>query len=251
MLFLLPPSETKRIGGTRPSIAQVSQTFGALSSQRSDLIDRLVKLSANKKKASKILKLSEKMISELDHNVDLWSAPTMPALQRYDGTLYDAIDYESLTEVARERAREIILIQSALFGLISASDRIPKYRLSATTVLEKFSLREHWSNAHQTVFSRLTQSAPLVDLRSKSYAELAPIPQDIEHYWVEVVTIESDGRSRALNHFNKKSKGLLVRAILDAKRAPKTLSELTQIAESIGFALTLEQGQLRLTIPGS
>jgi cytoplasmic iron level regulating protein YaaA (DUF328/UPF0246 family) len=178
-------------------------------------------------------------------------APTMPALQRYDGTLYDAIDYESLTEVALERAREIILIQSAMFGLISASDRIPKYRLSATTVLEKFSLREHWSNAHQTVFSRLAHSAPLIDLRSKSYAELAPIPQDIEHYWVEVVTIESDGRSRALNHFNKKSNGLLVRAILDAKQAPKSLSELTQIAETIGFALTLEQGQLRLTIPGS
>lgn len=251
MLFLLPPSETKRIGGTQPSIAQVSQTFGALSSQRAELIDRLVKLSANKKKASKILKLSEKMLAELDHNVDLWNAPTMPALQRYDGTLYDAIDYESLSEAAQERAREVILIQSALFGLISAADRIPKYRLSATTVLEKFSLREHWSNAHQAVFARLAKSAPLIDLRSKSYAELAPIPREIEHYWVDVVTIESDGSARALNHFNKKSKGLLVRAILDANRPPKNLKELIQIAESIGFSLTLEGDQLRLAIPGS
>jgi hypothetical protein len=57
---------------------------------------------------------------------------------------------------------------------------------------------------------------------------------------VEVVSRESNGELRALNHFNKLAKGRLIGAVLRAKKAPTSISELTKIAEGLGMELYLE-----------
>ncbi|MFM6980869.1 MAG: YaaA family protein [Micrococcales bacterium] len=251
MLFLLPPSESKRVGGSKPDISQLSLTFGVLAEARSELIDKVVELSKNERIAQKIFKLSDKHLSELELNRTLWSQGTLPAIQRYEGTLYKSIFYDNLPVDSQQRAREMFLIQSALFGLISASDRIPNYRFSASTKLPTFSLKNYWSDKHEAVFARLASRAPVIDLRSKAYQELAPVPEHIAHHWVEVVTKDSSGNQRALNHFNKKSKGEFLRAILLAKKEPETISDLGRIAKNIGFSLEKDFGGLRLVIPGN
>jgi cytoplasmic iron level regulating protein YaaA (DUF328/UPF0246 family) len=169
----------------------------------------------------------------------------MRALERYTGTLVDAIEAAQLTEVGWLRAKENVLIQTALFGLIPSTDLIPNYRLSAGTNLPKVNLKKVWSEAHLKVWPRLTQ-APIVDLRSKAYADLAPIPEGIESYWLEVVSRESDGKLRALNHFNKLAKGLLIGAVLRAKKAPESLDDLAAIANKLDMELFLQDGNLVL-----
>lgn len=251
MLFLLPPSETKKLGGTMPSISQVSQVFGALTETRANLVDSLVKLSQKPAEAAKVLKLSKKQLWEIDQLRDLWNAPTMAALERYDGTLYDAISFETLSREAIANARDLVLIQSALFGLISADDRIPFYRLSASNSLPSINLKHTWNSAHQSVFARLAESAPIIDLRSKAYAELAVIPDSIEHYWVEVVTGDEQENFKALNHFNKKAKGEFVRAILESEESPQTLTDLQNIAHTLGFEMRFEKTKALLIIPGN
>lgn len=251
MLFLLPPSETKRFGGTLPSISDVAQVFGSLAAKREFLVNTLVQLSADEETAARVLKLSKKQLIDLELNRELWNGPTMNALQRYNGTLYDAIEFDSLNVSALQRAKEMVLIQSSLFGLISAADRIPRYRFSATTKLPGLNLKNFWAEAHLAVFKRIAGAAPIIDLRSKSYEELAPIPSDIESYWVEVLSISSNGETRALNHFNKKSKGEFIRACLTSRKKPETLADLKRVAKSIGFGFDVELGQVRLIIPGS
>ena len=59
----------------------------------------------------------------------------MPALHRYTGVLYDALDFASMRGVAAERAAARLAVGSALFGLIRATDPIPGYRLSAGSML--------------------------------------------------------------------------------------------------------------------
>ena len=54
----------------------------------------------------------------------------MPAIDRYTGVLFDALDAPSLDADAREFARETVVVHSALFGLVGALDEIPAYRLS-------------------------------------------------------------------------------------------------------------------------
>ncbi|MEY2955231.1 MAG: hypothetical protein RL530_832 [Actinomycetota bacterium] len=242
MLFLLPPSETKAIGGGGLTVQQVALTFGGLNAARDRVYLALAKVSAKPKVGPKVLKLSPKQLGDLQVNLAAQTAPTMRAMERYTGTLYDAIHGGisgadgALSDAAWQRAKESVLIQSSLFGLIPATDLIPNYRLSSSVALPGAPLKSVWPQAHEPIFRRLNQGL-IVDLRSKAYVALAPIPADVPSVWVEVVSRESDGQLRALNHFNKRAKGLFIRAILRAETAPETLVDLAVIAKKAGLEL--------------
>ena len=246
MLFLLPPSETKEVGGSPLSISQVALTFGGLNPARDAVYEALRALCERPEEAARVLKLGKKQLDQIAINLEVQDAPTMPAINRYTGTLYDAIhgrglkgtptEHNQITKEMFERAKDIVLIQSALFGLIPATNLIPNYRLSGTTNLPGISLKDTWTPAHEPIWKRL-ENGPIIDLRSKAYAELAPIPEDVEHYWVEVLDSNS---GKALNHFNKKGKGQLINAVLSAKFEPKTIADLKKIAESIGQRIQLD-----------
>lgn len=254
MLFLLPPSETKDIGGSPLSISQVALTFGGLNPARDTVYEALRALCQNPEEAAKVLKLGKKQLDQVEINLAVQDAPTMPAINRYNGTLYDAIhgrglkgtptEHNQISKAMFERAKDAVLIQSALFGLIPADNLIPNYRLSGTTNLPGISLKDTWTPAHEAIWKRL-ENGPIIDLRSKAYAELAPIPADVEHYWVEVLDSSS---GRALNHFNKKGKGQLINAVLGAKVAPKTIADLKKIATSIGQRIEEAESGLNLYV---
>ena len=194
MLIVLAPSETKQIGGKPLNIGQVALTFGQLNDARDQVYAALKSLCEGEADvAAKVLGLGKKQLGDLQVNLEVQTSPIMPALDRYIGTLFDGLhgrglkgsptEFASLGESQRERAKDSLLIQSALFGLIPAMNLIPNYRLSATTRLPGLSLRDAWAEAHERVWPRLEDS-PLIDLRSKSYAELAPIPDSVPSFWV-------------------------------------------------------------------
>ncbi len=239
MLLLLPPSETKRIGGSNLTIEQVHLSYGQLNEARDLVLEDLLKLCKKRDLAAKVLKLSQKQLGEIDFNLSIKTAPTMPAYQRYEGTLYKAIDVESFSAHEVEQMRAHVLMQSALFGLISATDRIPWYRLSAGTVLPKVSLKKVWKEHQDAAWARLVDF-PIIDLRSKAYVDLAPIPSHLDSYWVEVVAEDSNGQRKALNHFNKTAKGEFVGAFVRAKTAPKTIAQLKAVAKKAGLGLEVD-----------
>jgi len=230
MLFLLPPSETKRSGGGTLNIQQVALTFGGLNKAREVAMDAL-------------------------GDDSLLTAPTMRAIDRYTGTLYSAIHgrglkgtptaENNLTEAEILRAKTSVLIQSALFGLIPATDLIPQYKVSAGKSLNGLNLKPLWAEAHMAIWPRLSNGV-IIDLRSKAYAEMAPIPEQVEHFTVAVEVEYPDGTRRSLNHFNKKAKGQLVRAALTAKKAPETLADLKSCAKRVGLIVEVNQRNLTL-----
>lgn len=239
MLLLLPPSETKRIGGSNLTIEQVHLSYGQLNEARDLVLEDLLKLCKKKDLAAKALKLSKKQLREIDFNLAIKTAPTMPAYQRYEGTLYKAIDVASFGSHEVEQMRAHVLMQSALFGLISATDRIPWYRLSAGTVLPKVNLKKVWKEHQDAAWARLVDF-PIIDLRSKAYVDLAPIPSHLDSYWVEVVAEDPTGQRKALNHFNKTAKGEFVGAFVRAKTAPKTIAQLKAVAKKAGLGLEVD-----------
>jgi len=258
MLFLLPPSETKEIGGKSLSISQVALTFGQLNEARDQIYAALRQLcEGNQDVAAKVLGLGKKQLGDIEANLAAQTAPTMPALDRYTGTLFDGLhgrglkgtptEFNSLDDTQRLRAKDSVFVQSALFGLIPAMNLIPYYRLSGTTRLPGLSLKDVWAPAHERVWPRL-EGAPLIDLRSKVYAELAPIPAEVESFWVEVVSEDASGQQRALNHFNKKAKGEFVRAVLSARVAPSSIAELKKAAKTVSLRLEESKGQLFLFV---
>ena len=125
MIVLLPPSETKRGGGDGPPLRLNSLSSPALASLRAELIGELVELSADREASRCALGISASQDAEIDRNAALRSAPTLPAISRYTGVLYDALDIDSLRGKAAARARSRLAVGSALFGLLRADDPIP------------------------------------------------------------------------------------------------------------------------------
>ena len=243
MLILLPPSETKRPGGVGISIDKAAIIWAALDPARDQLINSLAELCQDESLAKKALGLGKKSAQDIQLNLNLMTSPTMPALQRYSGVLYEALEYESLSDAALKRANEKLFIQSALFGLLPAMEQIPNHRFSASAKLPGVNLRTVWQPAHQAVWPRMI--GEILDLRSKEYQEINPVPQDRTHYTVEVLS--SDGK--ALNHFNKKAKGLFARAALE--RGLENISEVAVVAELAGLKASVEGQTVKLFTPST
>ncbi|SDQ83016.1 YaaA family protein [Microbacterium sp. cf332] len=213
MLVLLPPSETKRAGGAGAPLDLDALALPQLASQRREAVDALVALSADAGIAARVLKLSPRQLGEIDVNAQMATAPTMPAIDRYTGVLFDALDAASLDAAGRAWLGAHVLIQSAPFGPVGALDAIPAYRLAAGTALPGIApMRRHWAEATSAALAA-TGASFILDLRSEAYVALAPVPAAVPSAFVRVVTAGADGTVRALNHFNKHAKGELTRAL--------------------------------------
>ena len=246
MIFLLPPSETKEPGGQKS--AKVL-SFPELTPTRKLLERALVELCSSPSLAAKALKLGPKQQGEIAVNLELTKPKCLPAIDRYTGTLYDALKMGGLTAEMKNRAKRSLYIQSSLFGLISAMDEIPNYRLSAGSKIPGKNLKGLWQLAHAGIWSKFSKQV-VIDLRSNSYAELAPIPETISSYIVEVVLEDSKGNRNSLNHFNKQAKGQFLRAVLLAKPEAKTIAELKAIAKHANLQLEVTGRKLLLITHG-
>lgn len=238
MLILLPPSETKREGGvdgTRLALRELS--FPELGAVRRTALSALEELSRDPAAAASALKLGATQAHETERNRRIRRSPVLPALERYDGVLYDALDVGTLPPAALGFAHEHVAIASALFGLTRALDAIPAYRLSADSRLPGVPLKKLWAPAVSAAVKQ--ERGLLLDLRSEAYAALGPMPDREDAVFVRVVSDEG-GRKRALNHFNKAGKGRLVRAMLLAGVDHPDVASL--LAWAAGAGIRLEPG---------
>lgn len=218
MKVLIPPSETKRAGGSGEPLNLDALVLPSLTSQRESVIGALVSLAGDPDLAQRVLKLSTRQLGDIEHNRTLLTAATMPAVDRYTGVLYDALDAVTLSDSSRAWMDEHVWIHSAPFGPVAALDGIPAYRLAAGTTLPgMIALRRLWADATSAAMAA-ESPAFVLDLRSEAYVALGPVPASVCSMYVRVVT----PTGRALNHFNKKAKGALVRAL--AEDAPTLAS---------------------------
>ena len=246
MIFLLPPSETKEPGGKK--MAKVLN-HKELDKTRKFLQLALLDICKTPSLAAKALKLGPKQLGEIEVNLDLAKPKCLPALDRYTGTLYDALKAGGVTSAMRSRASKTVFIQSSLFGLISAGDQIPNYRLSAGSKLPGLNLKKLWQEAHEPVWPKLSKEI-VIDMRSNSYAELAPVPQNLTCYTLDVVLEDKKGKRTRLNHFNKQSKGQFLRSALMITPAPRTVADLQTVAKLAKLKLEASGKKLLLITYG-
>lgn len=222
--------------------------FPELAERRRVLLEALVALSADPAAAARALKLGPRQLGEIERNAALPTAPGMPAVDRFDGVLFDALDAGSLSTPAREWLDDHVLIQSALWGPVGALDAIPAYRLSHDSRIPGVPLRRWWA----AVASGVLGSLPglVLDLRSEVYAALGPLTPGESRWFVRVRSRDAEGRLRSLNHFNKLGKGRFVRALAEDGVADETLEGLASWAAGRGFELapSSRAGELDLVV---
>ncbi len=237
MLLLLPPSETKRDGGADGSSLDLAALqFPSLTAPRRRALAGLRAISRSIAASTTALGLGPTQRFEIDRNRTIGSSPTMPAIERYTGVLYDAVGVGTLARPARRFLGEHAVVHSALFGLTGADDPIPAYRFSHDSRVPGTSLPKLWREANAAVLRDQTQL--VLDLRSEAYVHLGPAAAG--SLFLRVVTDDGGGTKRALNHFNKHGKGELVRALALAGIDFAAVDDLLDWARGAG--LRLERG---------
>lgn len=243
MLVLLPPSETKAPGGDGPALDVRGLFAPELNPVREKLLDALVELAADVPGSLAALGLSARQAGEVERNAELRRAPTLPALRRYTGVLYDALDVTAFSKAEWARANARLAVASALFGVLAAGDAIPAYRFSGGSVLPAIGpLGALWRPALEPVLS--TVDGLVVDLRSGAYANLARIPGAVT---VRVLTEDARGKRTVVSHHNKSHKGRLARALALSRSEPATVDAVRKVATAAGMRVE-RAGDLALDV---
>jgi cytoplasmic iron level regulating protein YaaA (DUF328/UPF0246 family) len=244
VLVLLPPSETKRPGGDGAPLDLADLSAPELTGVRTQLVEALVELAADPPAARAALGISEQQDDELARNAALCTAPTLPALDRYTGVLYDALSVGTLTAARRARADARVAVGSALFGLLRATDRVPAYRLSAGSVLPGLpGLRALWRPVLAPVLAAVDDL--VVDLRSGAYAALAPAPGALT---VRVETESADGGRSVVSHFSKAHKGRLARLLATTTAEPPDTRRLVALLRRNGWRVEADGTELTVVV---
>ncbi len=244
MLVLLPPSEGKAQEGSGAALELGSLSLPGLTEARRTVLDELVGLcSADPDKALDVLGLGAKLSGEVAKNAGLWSAPTMPAGELYTGVLYDALGLSTLDADAARRAREALLVFSGLWGALRVDDPVPSYRCSMGVRLPGIgALGAYWRAPMAEVLPRAAGDGLVLDLRSAAYAtawkpkgELAGRTATVRV--LQVRTVDGVEKRSVVSHFNKATKGRLVRALLADGGTPRDPAELAVALRDLGFTV--------------
>jgi cytoplasmic iron level regulating protein YaaA (DUF328/UPF0246 family) len=174
-------------------------------------------------------------------NARLLEAPTARADHVYAGVLYEALDLDSLEGAARRRASSRLAVTSGLFGLLRPTDRIPAYRLSGDVALPGVgTVSTYWSRRLDDAVRTAAGRGLVVDLRSTTYASFwRPGPEQARRVVTVRVLHEVKGVRQVVSHFNKATKGRLVRALLEDGGSPRTPARFADLLGALGWKVEL------------
>lgn len=242
MLILLPPSEGKAAPRRGRPLRLDALSFPELYDARGAMLDALTGLcQGDAEAAAATLGLGATQGDEVARNAALADAPTARADQVYAGVLYEALDVAGLDAAARRRATSWLAVTSSLFGLVRPGDRIPAYRLAGGVSLPDTGPVATWWSRHLDPAVRQAAGRGLVvDLRSSTYVPFWRPTPDLAPKVVTVrVLHEVGGVRKVVSHFNKATKGRLVRALLEDGTAPSSPARFADHLTALGWKAEL------------
>jgi hypothetical protein len=215
-LILLPPSEGKASGGEGAPWACGTMALD-LDGRRTEVLDALGRaMRGNEASRGKLLGVKGSALAaatEADRTAR--SLPTMPAIERYTGVLYDALDHRSLAAAQRRRLDASVLIFSGLWGAVAPTDPIPDYKLKMGASLPGLGkLSTWWRDDLSAAIAERAAGRPVWNLLPQEHAAAWRAPTDLVQFSVRFLERRPDGSLAAVSHWNKFLKGALVRFLL-------------------------------------
>lgn len=248
MLVLLPPSEGKAAGGSGAPLDLGSLSLPGLAGARAAVLDELVELcAADETKAREVLGLSEGLRGEVAKNAELRSAVARPAGEIYTGVLYDALGLVSLPEAGAGPGRAVAA--GVLRAVGRGADDGPDPHLPVLDGREAARARRAGrvladadGGGHATGGGGGPRAGPAllrVRVGLEAEGEVAGRTATVRVLHSQVV----DGveKRSVVSHFNKATKGLLVRDLLLAGAVPGSPAELVEALRELGYAVEAQE----------
>lgn len=248
MLILLPPSEGKASPRRGKPLDLDALDFPRLTAPRERVLDALVELcEGDPDVAAKTLGIGSTQLDLVALNAGLRTNATARADQVYTGVVYDALDVATLSPAAKRRATARLAVTSSVFGLVRPADRIPAYRLSGDTTLPGLGpVAAVWREHLGEVVTETVGSGLLVDLRSGTYVSFWR-PAGVRSATVRVLH-EHNGTRKVVSHFNKATKGRIVRALLESGADPRTPARLAEALRDLGWSVEEDGDRLDVVV---
>ncbi len=217
MLYILfSPSEGKKTGGTDEKLT----LFGGLD-EREEILHAydLIVRQGNEEEIKKLFGF--KNFSQCEPYInDIHAAPTLKAIERYDGVAYDYLQYPNLDSQSQSFLDERLIIFSNLFGPVFANDRIPVYKVKQGNPVGDIYAERFYNERFSDKLDRLLQDHDILDLRAGYYDKFYKITQPYT-----ILKFLKNGK--IVSHWAKAYRGIVAREI--AKSKVDSLKEFSKL----------------------
>lgn len=243
-LVLLPPSRGITTDGDGPPWRETHLADGPSGAVRRKVIAAARKVRSGDLAA--MVGAASAVTEAREHLRDIHKAATTPAIERYQGVVYDHLDAATLSTAARRRADVNVGIVSAVFGLVRGGDPVPPYRLLMLADLPSLGkLHRVWREVvPDAVCDAVGEDGVVIDLLSSEYAAAVGPELRTARRVVSVDLVQPDGR-RVSSYGGKQAKGWLARHLLERGAAtPEALDDFPhgRLVDATDTSWTIEIG---------
>ncbi|NQY53951.1 MAG: YaaA family protein [Campylobacteraceae bacterium] len=207
MNILLAPAETKNSGGEEKVFCKSNFFLENLFSKRENILnqyeDHIASLDLDElskwfslKKMSEVERYSESLVNK----------KTLKAINRYEGVAFDALNYTSLTDSAKEYVDNKVILFSNLFGPIKANDLIPDYKFKQGAKLPNTAIEKYYlENFSESLDEYLDEE--IIDLRAGFYEKFYKTKNK------KVLTFKFLKDGKVVSHWAKHYRGVLLKEL--------------------------------------
>ncbi len=226
--ILLPPSEAKNPGGDDtlkwPDIADDRQlnAFLKMDLPRRAVINALqASLSLPAADLARLFSVKGVRLDQaVDTNRRLPGGPLLPAVRRYNGVLFDFLDYDGMERTTQSAFDEHAVIFSGLWGLLRPMDLIPDYKLKMDASLPSLGkVSAFWKPLVSTLLNPMLDGTVVWDLLPGAHRAAWDGKAGYAARW-QVKFVQPGERKgkpvyKTVTHWSKALKGALVRFICE------------------------------------
>lgn len=219
LVVLLPPSERKAEGGDGP---RRPGAFAALEPPRA----RVRKALRRRDFEPSVLGVGPgPQRAAMAQNRAVDAAPCLPALRRYTGVLYAALDHAGAPPALRRSLERDVVVVSGLWGLLRGDDPVPAYKLPIGAAVPTLGRLARWWRPRLTpVLAEHVRGAVVWNLLPAAYAAAVGPLDGAAAVWTLRVLREAAGHRAVVGHDNKTVKGALTRVLVaDQLAGPEAL----------------------------
>ena len=226
VIILIPPSEGKAPGGKKgKTLLEVQHGFRATPANAFHLLDEaraevraaLAKAFRSGKGLEKIFGVKGKPLEAATAaNQGLDATPLMPAIERYQGVMFDAISYPTLSKAGKKNFDRWAIILSGLFGALRPRDLIPDYKLKIDARLPGAGKLDQFWGPHLTAgLKKALRGAIVWDLLPGAHRRAFGNPAGPSAIYT-VRFVEKAGRElKNIGHGSKPLRGQLIRGMAE------------------------------------
>ncbi|WP_304544742.1 YaaA family protein [Sulfurimonas microaerophilic] len=214
--ILFSPSEGKNVGGDTAA----KEIFGAVSAR--DEILRTYNEIVNSGDEEKITALFgiKKFDDCKPYIEDIFDAPLMSAIERYDGVAYDYLQYSSLDKNAQNYLKENTIIFSNLYGPLLGGDPIANYKVKQGNSIGEIAPDKFYKDRFSYQLDLYLSNSDILDLRAGYYDKFYKTTQPY-------TTLKFLKNGKTVSHWAKAYRGIVLREI--AKAGITSLEEFNKL----------------------